>query len=1198
MFNFLGDFIMDGNLYALLVGIDKYQSVRHLSGCVNDITSFKQFLDTRINDQFYQLQCSELINENATREKIIQEFQGHLCKAGKGDTVLFYYCGHGAREKAGAEFQGWELDNAHETIVCYDSRSKTTDGKQIPDLADKELRYLISQVANKGENSPDHILIVFDCCHSSSGTRGEYESEGIRQLDDAAPARNYEDFCFAQDIPKTGLSPEIFPQGDHTFMAACLNTETAKEIRISSETAQSRGLFSYALLKELDDANQANLSYQNLIQEVRTRVNGIRLYQNPELEINQGLDPQNSAQIHSKEAKAEKLAFLGNPAIIKPRDPVFTLQYRPAVGATSTDPAQNEEWIINSGAFMGIKKDMELAVYSEESEYKDCEITNEKGEIVKEGTQKAIAKVKITEVRASESVTTFLSETLPKNSNILYPSIVVKRPIPTVLFYFEGKDSAEQEILNKVKDKLQDSLIVGFVESKEQAHQYRLYIHNQHFEIRDGVDNRLLVEPFAAQNNDASINLAVERIEHLAKWLTTRDLENPRSSIDKNKVEIEVIHQEKVIQEPHLTLYQEIGKKAEIQIKIKNNSGKHLFFSLLGISSDYSIEITPFLYDGVNKVDWLEIEDQTIYTAKLKMKNGLKENIPISFPQGENYDHLTEYEGIFKLIASNSQFDVKPFLLPELILPKTRAGIWGEEEETPPIGDWVTKQFKVTIIRPKSSVTLNSPTSTELAQGLSIKVPEGFSTKVSVKTPSTASEQRSLDNTLINLPSFQDTQPFDLIDRRGSDRSVSQLPNQQVSVLELSNTSNIERVTPETPIIINSDSVLSPEEGIMAIAHDGEFWLPVGYGETVVEEVEAEMGERQLVKEKTQIKIEHLIETTTGSDRKITEAISLFFVKVVLRKQQTSWLRQATIDIEEKVSFSAKGDLASVKKAVEKAERVVLFIHGILGDTESMIPSIKMTGLLNENGSQDSQKYDLILSFDYENLNTTIQDTAHLLKQQLEQVGLGTEHGKTLHIIAHSMGGLVSRTFIELQGGNEIVNHLMMFGTPNGGSEWSSVYQFATLLLSVGLNFIPTSFLAGSIISLLSDRTNDEISQTLQQMNIKSSDLIPALERSPDPHCPYTIIAGDTQLDRELEDKAKNLLEALKRKVWKNLEFPFKGQRNDIAVAVERIFTQNVLENRNPAVNFVPPIPCNHLVYFQDTQGLEALTQAVQNALP
>jgi hypothetical protein len=50
------------------------------------------------------------------------------------------------------------------------------------------------------------------------------------------------------------------------------------------------------------------------------------------------------------------------------------------------------------------------------------------------------------------------------------------------------------------------------------------------------------------------------------------------------------------------------------------------------------------------------------------------------------------------------------------------------------------------------------------------------------------------------------------------------------------------------------------------------------------------------------------------------------------------------------------------------------------------------------------------------------------------------------------MGGLVSRWFIEREGGDRVVRRLVMLGTPNGGSPWPAVADWATTALAVGLN--------------------------------------------------------------------------------------------------------------------------------------------------
>ena len=135
-----------------------------------------------------------------------------------------------------------------------------------------------------------------------------------------------------------------------------------------------------------------------------------------------------------------------------------------------------------------------------------------------------------------------------------------------------------------------------------------------------------------------------------------------------------------------------------------------------------------------------------------------------------------------------------------------------------------------------------------------------------------------------------------------------------------------------------------------------------------------------------------------------------------------------------------------------KAQRILLFVHGIIGDTESMVPSVQLAKLADARPL--ASLYDLVLTFDYENLNTTIEENGRLLKERLEAVGLGAGHGKTLDIAAHSMGGLVSRWFIEREGGNQIVRRLVMLGTPNGGSPWPRVFDWATVALGLGLNHL------------------------------------------------------------------------------------------------------------------------------------------------
>ncbi len=62
-----------------------------------------------------------------------------------------------------------------------------------------------------------------------------------------------------------------------------------------------------------------------------------------------------------------------------------------------------------------------------------------------------------------------------------------------------------------------------------------------------------------------------------------------------------------------------------------------------------------------------------------------------------------------------------------------------------------------------------------------------------------------------------------------------------------------------------------------------------------------------------------------------------------------------------------------------------------------------------------------------------IYEYAKLFAKRIEEILIQTKSPK-VNIVAHSMGGLISRYYIEKLGGAEKVNKLIMLGTPNRGS--------------------------------------------------------------------------------------------------------------------------------------------------------------------
>lgn len=112
--------------------------------------------------------------------------------------------------------------------------------------------------------------------------------------------------------------------------------------------------------------------------------------------------------------------------------------------------------------------------------------------------------------------------------------------------------------------------------------------------------------------------------------------------------------------------------------------------------------------------------------------------------------------------------------------------------------------------------------------------------------------------------------------------------------------------------------------------------------------------------------------------------------------------------------------------------RPVLLVHGVYSSAEI----IGGTRLCRE----ISQKYHTVV-IEYvagkENARGTIEAYADMLEDTIEQV-LEETGAKRIDIIGHSMGGLISRWYMQTRG-TDTVGKLIMIGTPNHGSDVSKL---------------------------------------------------------------------------------------------------------------------------------------------------------------
>ncbi|MBD2459277.1 caspase family protein [Nostoc sp. FACHB-87] len=1157
---------MTRNIYALLVGIDKYPDpISPLHGCVKDITAMKEYLENRVKkDKDHQLHLRTRTNDEAKRKTIIDDFREHLCKAQKDDIVLFYYSGHGSQERAPEEFRHLEPDRLNETLVCYDSRSQ---GEDCWDLADKELAQLIAEVSEK----KPHICIILDSCHSGSGTRDPLQETGVRltSIDERNRPLNSYLPELQQQIQNSLTSSSLKDNpsgwkiltGSHVLLAACRDSELAKEINGNGE---QRGAFSYCLLETLKQAN-GNMSYQDLFREAKSLVSNKITDQSPQFEVNY--------------SEAEDQVFL--KGAIAERSHYFAVSYS----------QEHHSWVIDGGGVHGIQSPSGdektlLALFPSNSNAEDLHDPSQSvGDAAVTLVLPAISYIKDLDPDQKKTLQ-------DSDKEKTFKAVIISLPLPPLAVYFEGEEDgvklARQEMEPAGGLNNQSSAYVREEKELTLAHFRLLCRKNQYLIVRPQ-DDRPLVAQIDGYTQD-NAKKAIQRLEHIARWNAIAQLGSSGNGVIKEgDIEMELIFGDKDLSPEETRLEYKLrddGQRSPstIQIKLTNNSNRALYCGLLILTDLFEVQF-PFR-QGM-EAGYVKLEPQGTYESQ----SG-RLTLPQELPQ-----EITEFNNTIKLIVSTAEFDGRLLTQNKLDAPKTTKGERGadrgvinrntlnclmnkvqnrdwEDAEPQSYQDWFTKQVTITTVRPLNETPVSNTDSKNLGSGVKLQPHPSLKAKARLTTVPQAS--RGLEKVILPPILREDpqvTQAFQFTTSRGTDPGLS--------VLELTDVENREVVTEENPLRLLTDVPLGEGENLLAFAYDGEFYLPLGYGTTI----ENEDGKTQ-----TEIKLERL-STPYSGDRDVVGSIWMCFVKVIGenlgRKFDGYHLRAVKVAEDQTVT-----PVENIKDQVKNANRILLYVHGILGDTKDMVKSVQRAKL-SVDGQEHSLNdlYDLVLTFDYENINTDIPEIARILKKKLEDVGLRANHSKVLHIVAHSMGGLVSRWFIEREEGNQVVQHLVMLGTPNAGSPWSTVQDLATLALGIGLNSLSTVAwpvkVLGSLVSGIG-----VVDVTLDQMK-PSSAFLRNLAASPDPGIPYSVIAGNTSIKRaamEEEGGKASLLNRLIQNLGTQVvEFPFFGQPNDIAVKVDSI--KNIPEGRMIPPN-IQEVACDHLTYFvENSKALNHLSE-------
>ncbi|HEY6899470.1 MAG TPA: hypothetical protein VI233_02460, partial [Puia sp.] len=590
------------------------------------------------------------------------------------------------------------------------------------------------------------------------------------------------------------------------------------------------------------------------------------------------------------------------------------------------------------------------------------------------------------------------------------------------------------------------------------------------------------------------------------------------------------------------------------KVQITNTGDKDLYITSTSLGFDYRVAPQPF--------EEIQLNPGQSAGLRLVDEGTPRDVIPAQIDEEYKelgYQEITEY---VKLFIGTEPIDVSAFEQTGLRLPSIKKKSFGLRNYKPEM-DWTTETIGIRIFEPLGDSELAA--NQELRIGSIVIGPHaGLSGKVGLS--SSALTARSADGVAGPHAANSNSllEPFDLVSgTRGGSTS---------DVLELFDVKDPSVVTPDDPLVVELPAVTGM---VMAIGYDEKtgLYYPLGGLDS-----------------DGKIRIETLPDQT-NTDAAITQrsflgSIKIYFQKIISDKLgiELGFQQRLAIPSVKDGKVKYESDVAIVSAAVAKASKILLFVHGIIGDTEGMAQCVDT----DISGNTLKKRFDLVLTFDYENLETPIDETGIALQKCLKAVGLKEGHGKEFVIAAHSMGGLVSRWMIEKEGGHTFVSKLVMLGTPNNGTPWANVRDMADAFLTYAIN--GAAFLKPYLFILSGARKLFKgIDDNLQAMNAKS-DFYKRLNTEKDPGIQYVIVAGDTsKIIVNYAETAKFLQRLFatvkKRGVYIALDAILFHKPNDIAVTDDSI---SLIPGADAwAVQpVVTPVACDHLNYFLTVTAL------------
>jgi hypothetical protein len=263
---------------ALLVGVDRYPHLpkkNQLRSCANDARLMKHVLRERFG--FGEEGLRLLVDGDATREGVLAALRDLQVKAQEGDSVVFYFSGHGSQVP---DEEGDEPGGMDQTFVPHDSGRGEHPNR---DVIDDEIYDWILKVSSVTPS----LTVIADTCFAGTIARSPRPGEKWIEAD----CRRPEGLQPVVSSIKPGsrrfrdAGPSGFlPVSDrYVLLAACRVHESAKELPPIPGEREPYSAFSFFLCKELLRA-PADATWRDVIERTRIAVAAAVPAQTPQLE--------------------------------------------------------------------------------------------------------------------------------------------------------------------------------------------------------------------------------------------------------------------------------------------------------------------------------------------------------------------------------------------------------------------------------------------------------------------------------------------------------------------------------------------------------------------------------------------------------------------------------------------------------------------------------------------------------------------------------------------------------------------------------------------------------------------------------------------------------------------------------------------------------------------------------------------------